>query len=85
MEAAALFDHLITGSEMEMVGVGKLYLTADRLKIFRAQRALDGGLRANIHKDRGLDCAVGAGKFATTSLPFCFQKLKHYISSFCDF
>jgi hypothetical protein len=62
---------------MQMVGVGKFYLTSDILKVFCAQSALDGTLGAHIHKDRGLDSAVGAGKYASAGFALCFLQFKH--------
>ena len=63
-----------------MIGVGKLHLASDILQIFGAESALDGTLGAHVHKDRSLDRAVGAGKFAPAGLSFRFFQFKHIVS-----
>ena len=78
MEAAHLPHHLVTGTEMQVVGVGQLDLAAHIFQIQRRNAALDGRLGTHIHKHRGLHrTAVGAGEFAPPGLPLCFQDLKH--------
>ena len=58
-------DHPVPrGPQVQMVGVGQLHLTADLLQIVGGHRPLDGPLGAHVHKDRGLDSAVGTGKIA---------------------
>ena len=58
VQAAQVADQLITGTHVQMIGVGQLDLTADCLQILRRERALDGRLRADIHKHRRLDRAA---------------------------
>jgi hypothetical protein len=60
-----------------MVSVGQLHLAADVLKVFGAEGALNGTLSADIHKYRGLDSSMGAGKFAPTSLTLGLFQFKH--------
>ena len=62
VEPAHLADHFVPGTKMQMVGVGQLHLTADLLQIVGGYRPLDGPLGTHVHKDRGLDHAVGAGE-----------------------
>ena len=72
VQAAQIVHEAVTGSQMQMVGVGKLDLTADGLEVRRAQRALDGTLRADVHEHGRLHRAVRAGKYAPPRLPFGF-------------
>ena len=44
----------------------------DILQVFSAEGALDGTLGTDVHKDRGLDGAVGTGKFTAPGLAFGF-------------
>ena len=61
-----------------MVGVAQLNLTANFPKVKGVHAALDGGLGAHVHKDRGLDlAAVGAGKAAPAGAALGFQHFKH--------
>ena len=67
---------------MQVVSVGKLDLAAEILQVKRAHAALDGRLRADIHKDRRLYlAAVRASKFAAPRAAFIFDDLKHTLSS----
>ena len=59
-----------------MIGIGQLDLTAQFPQIMRRNSALNGALGSYVHKDRGLDCAMCAGKFSTARLPLCFDYLK---------
>ena len=82
METAHLPHHIIAGAQMQMVGVGKLDLTAEILQIKGAHAAFDGRLRADVHKDRRLHFpAVRAPEFAAPRTPLVFDNLKHTLSS----
>ena len=81
MEAAALLHQLVAGTQVQVIGVGKLNLAADLLQILGAQGALDGTLGAHIHKYGGLDRAVGAGKLATPGLALGLFQFKHIVTS----
>ena len=72
VKSAHFLHDLVARAKMQMVRVGQLHLRSDVLQIFRGQRALDGRLRADIHKYRRLHRAVRAGKFAPPSSSFCF-------------
>ena len=72
VKSAHFLHNLVARAKMQMVRVRKLHLRSDVLQILRGQRALDGRLRADIHKYRRLHCAVRAGKFAPPSSSFCF-------------
>ena len=77
MQAAHLPYDLIRRSQMQVIGIGQLHLTADFFQVFGAQCALDGALGAHVHKHRGLDSAVGTGKFAPPCFSFRFFQFKH--------
>jgi len=70
-------DHPVPGAQVQMVGVGQLHLTADLLQIVGGHRPLDGPLGAHVHKDRGLDSAVGTGKYAPAGVPLGLDHFKH--------
>ena len=58
MQTAHFLDQLISGTQMQMVGIGKLHLGADLAQVVGGNRALDGAHRAHVHEHRGLDGAV---------------------------
>ena len=73
---------IVARAQMQVVSVGKLDLAAEILQVKRAHAALDGRLRADIHKDRRLYlAAVRASKFAAPRAAFIFDDLKHTLSS----
>ena len=77
VKATHLLYQLITGSQVEMIGVGKLNLTSDILQIFCTQCTLNGALGTNIHKYRSLHRSVGACEFTATGLSLCLFQFKH--------
>ena len=70
MQAAHVPDHLVTGTQVQVVGVGQLNLGADLFQVGGAERALDGALGAHVHEHRRLGRAVGAGKFTAPCAAF---------------
>ena len=58
VQAAELIDQILARPDVQMVGVGKLHLTADFPQIVGRNAALDGRGGADVHKDRRLDVAV---------------------------
>ena len=77
MQAAHGLDQLISGSDVQVISVGQLDLAADGFEIGRGERALDGALGADIHKDRRLYAAVRRVKDAAPRAAFLFEKLIH--------
>ena len=68
VEAPHLPHDLIAGAQVQVVGVAELDLAPHLLQVVGGDAALDGGLGAHVHKDRGLNgAAVGAGKFTAPS------------------
>ena len=67
---------------MQMVRVGQLDLTADALQILRRERALDGRLRADIHKHRRLNRTVRRCKFSAARMIVLANQLKHSLLAF---
>ena len=53
VQPARLFDDILSGTHMEMIGIAEDYLRAQPLQLGRRHR-LDGGLRPHRHKDRRL-------------------------------
>ncbi|MPN00261.1 hypothetical protein SDC9_147455 [bioreactor metagenome] len=78
MKPAHLAHHLITGAQMQVIGVGKLDLTADLPEVEGAGAALDGSLCAHVHEHRGLNhAAVCAGELAPPRAALIFDDFKH--------
>ena len=63
MQAAEAADQLMAGPDVEMVGVAEDDLGAQLLEVFRGH-ALDRGLGAHRHEDRGLHRAVQGAHLA---------------------
>lgn len=82
MQTAEVTDQLISGSHVQMVRVGQLDLTADALKILRRERALDGRLRADIHKHRRLNRTVRRREFAPARMTVLANQLIHSLLAF---
>ncbi len=73
MQPAHLPDNRVTRAHVQMVGVGQLDLTAQRLQIEGVHRAFDGARRADVHKDRRLHQAVGGLELPAAGAPGGFQ------------
>ena len=58
VQSPHLADQPVAGADMEMVGVGKLHLTADLAQEHGVDAALDGGAGAHVHEHRGLNIPV---------------------------
>ena len=72
MQSAQFLDRLITGTHMQMIGIGELYLCFQLFQILGRDSALDGSRRADIHENRRLNCSVRSLKLtaARTALLF---------------
>ena len=82
MQTAEVADQLISGSHVQMVRVGQLDLTADALQILRRERALDGRLRADIHKHRRLNHTVRRREFPAARMTVLANQLIHSLLAF---
>ena len=74
MQSAILFDQLIAGTHMKVVGIGKLYLSTDLTQIIGRNSALNGTYGSYIHENRRLDGSMYRFHLGT----FC-------PSVFCDY
>ena len=72
MQAAHLFDDLITRAHMQVVGIGQLDLAAQFLEVERIDRTLDRARRADVLEDRRLHNAVCRTEFASSCIAFGF-------------
>lgn len=78
VKSSQLPHHIVSGTQVEVVGVGELDLAADLLEVMGGDCALDGALRTNIHENRGLNYpAVGTGKLAAPGTAFGFDDFEH--------
>ena len=83
MKSAELLDQLVSGTHMQMVGVGQLHLSADLPEIIRGNRPLDGSNRTHTHKYRSLDLAVNGGHLrAFRPAIRCYNLIFHDYFSF---
>ena len=78
MKTSELFDQLVTGSDMEMISIGKLHLTSDIHKVDGRHSALNGGTGANVHKYGSFNVTVNGVKNSSSGVAFCLFKYKHY-------
>ena len=85
MKPAKLFYHFIARAHMKMIGIGKLYLSPNLMKIHGGHCAFDCTDGSYIHKYRGLYCAVDRMKLCPFCTPLCFQQLIFYHSSASSF
>ena len=79
MKSAEVAHNLVTRTEVEVVGVGKLYLTADFLKVKGIKTALDCGGCSHVHENRRLNSAVNGCKLAAARAALFFDYFKHII------
>ena len=70
-------NHLVAGTQVQVIGVAKLNLSADVLEIKGAEGTLNGALGSHIHENRGLYRAMGTGEFAPPRQALRFDYLKH--------
>ena len=88
MQAAHIGYQLITGAQMQVVGVAEHYLGADLLQILRRQAALDGTGGGNILEGRGLHRAVHGLELTPPGVVLLLEQLKsgqrrHKFFPFC--
>ena len=79
VQPAELFDERVPRADMEMIGIGKLHLTADLFQIPGGESAFDGPLGSDVHKNGGLHKTVGRLKLAAAGAAFLFKKRKHWL------
>ena len=72
MKAAELFDLLIAGAHVQMVGVGKLHLGTDLLQILGGNGALDGSRCSDVHENGGVNGSVNRFKLSESGFSFLF-------------
>ena len=72
VQSSHFLDQLVSGAQMQMVGVGQLHLSADLPEIIRRNRTLDGSNRTHIHKYRRLDISVHRMENASLRASFLF-------------
>ena len=65
-----------------MIRVGQFHLASNLFKISRRKRTFNRSLRTNIHKHRGLHCAMRRCKLAASGSSLLFQQLIHKVPPF---
>jgi hypothetical protein len=73
VDAAHIADNVVTRTNVEMVGIGELDLTADLIKILCGDTALDGRGSTDVHKDGSLDRSVNGLKGTAARTAFLFE------------
>jgi hypothetical protein len=73
MKSTELIDKLVSGTDMKMIGIGKLNLTANFTKILGRDTALNCSASTYVHKYRCLDVAVYGMEYSAASAAFLFQ------------
>lgn len=76
VQTAHIGYQLITGTQMQVVGVAEHHLGADLLQILRGQAALDGTGGGNILESRGLHRAMHGLELTRRALCSCLSSLK---------
>ena len=79
MQAAQRLDHVLSGTNVEMIGIGKLHLTSQIAQIFSRNAAFDGSLCSHIHENGGLNGSMSRLKFAATCFAVGRNQFKHLI------
>ena len=79
VQPARLFDQILAGADMQVIGIGEDDLRTDFIQFARGH-ALDGRLCADRHEDRGLDIAVRGMHNAAAGMGFrvFLDKVKRY-------
>ena len=81
MQPAQIMDQLISGTDMQMIRVAKLYLAFQIHQIIRRNPAFDCRGSSYIHKSRHLNIAMDGMKYAPPGAPLLFEQLIHIVSS----
>lgn len=83
MESAKSGYELMSGTEIEVIGIGEDDLTPNRLDLISIQ-SLDGRLCANRHKYRCFDVPMGRRKYARSGVSICgfYCKFKHILKNY---
>ena len=77
VKSAHIVDQLIAGTDVQMVGVGKLDLAINGLELHGGYTALDGSAGTHVHKYRRLDVAVRGVKHASARSSLLFFEFEH--------
>ena len=77
VQAAQIPDHIIAGTQMQMIGVAEFHLTFEVFEVIGRDTALDGCRCADIHKGRGLDGAVNRLEFAAPGISLFLDQFIH--------
>ena len=61
MKTAELFDHGISGADVQVIGIAEHHLCLNVTKILRRESSLDGSRCCDIHENRSLNRAMHRG------------------------
>ena len=73
MDTAHIADNVVARTNVEMIGIGKLDLTADFIKILCGDTALDGRGSAHVHENGSLYRSVNGFKGAAARASFLLE------------
>ena len=78
VQAPHVVDELVAGADVEVVGVGQLYLTVNVIQeLHGGYTALDGGAGAHVHENGGLDVTVNGVEHASAGASVGCENRKH--------
>ena len=81
MQTAHGPHHIVSWAQVQVVGVGQLYLRTQLVfQVKGADTALDGGLCAHVHENGSLYlAAVGAGEHTAPGAALLFNDFEHLL------
>jgi hypothetical protein len=74
-------DQAVTGTKVQMIGIGELDLTFQLAQLHGVDTALNGGTCTHVHKNGGLNVTVYGMEHTPARTAFLFEKFEH-IGSF---
>ena len=77
LQTAQLVDQSVTGTKVEVVGIGQHDLAVYIPQILRRNAALNGGTGGHVHKNGGFNLAVRRDQAAAAGFAVFFLKNKH--------
>ena len=69
--------YVIPWTQVQVIRIGQLHLTADLPEVMGRYSSFDGPLGAHIHEHWSLDHAMGAGERSPSGFPLRLYHLKH--------
>jgi hypothetical protein len=84
MQTAHIVDQAVTGTKMQMIGIGELDLTFQLAQLHGVDTALNGGTCTHVHENGGLNVTVYGMEHTPARTALLLEKFKHRFISFQD-